>query len=207
MALKDVTEEFVLKAITEFDKLGEEEFLAEYRYGPATEYLLVHQENLYPSKAIIAVAHYLQFGKKDDYAYGGVGSGAAADVAKKLGFAIVKISSFGDTQTKFDSDVEKSSKDTQEARDARLATASTKPKKIARIVYLYGRNPDVVATVLERANGYCENCKQPAPFLKKRDGQPYLEVHHKIKLADGGGDTVANAIALCPNCHRKAHYG
>ncbi len=25
-------------------------------------------------------------------------------------------------------------------------------------------------------------------------------------LANNGDDTVENAIALCPNCHRKAHY-
>ncbi|MGH8437576.1 MAG: HNH endonuclease [Pseudomonas sp.] len=33
------------------------------------------------------------------------------------------------------------------------------------------------------------------------------EVHHKVRLADGGLDTVENAIAVCPNCHRQAHFG
>lgn len=36
---------------------------------------------------------------------------------------------------------------------------------------------------------------------------PYLEVHHIIFLAQGGDDTVDNAEALCPNCHRRKHYG
>lgn len=65
----------------------------------------------------------------------------------------------------------------------------------------------MVAEVLYRANGHCENCKSAAPFLRDLDNSPYLEVHHKKTLADGGDDTVENAIALCPNCHRKAHYG
>ncbi|WP_423774870.1 hypothetical protein [Aneurinibacillus aneurinilyticus] len=26
-------------------------------------------------------------------------------------------------------------------------------------------------------------------------------------LAQGREDTMANAVALCPNCDRKAHYG
>jgi 5-methylcytosine-specific restriction protein A len=26
-------------------------------------------------------------------------------------------------------------------------------------------------------------------------------------LRDGGSDTINNVIALCPNCHRKRHYG
>uniref|UniRef100_UPI003D06D395 HNH endonuclease n=1 Tax=Alcaligenes faecalis TaxID=511 RepID=UPI003D06D395 len=64
-----------------------------------------------------------------------------------------------------------------------------------------------MAEVLERASGSCEACKEPAPFKRKSDGTPYLEVHHRIQLAHGGEDTVENAIALCPNCHRKAHFG
>ncbi|HXU34436.1 MAG TPA: HNH endonuclease [Thermoanaerobaculia bacterium] len=34
-----------------------------------------------------------------------------------------------------------------------------------------------------------------------------MEVHHRIRLAYGGEDTVENAVALCPNCHREAHHG
>ncbi|MFM5358466.1 HNH endonuclease [Aeromonas veronii] len=43
--------------------------------------------------------------------------------------------------------------------------------------------------------------------MRIKDGTPYLEVHHKEKLADGGEDTLENTIALCPNCHRKFHFG
>ncbi|WP_442967956.1 HNH endonuclease [Rheinheimera sp.] len=36
---------------------------------------------------------------------------------------------------------------------------------------------------------------------------PYLEVHHRIPLAEKGEDTLENAIELCPNCHIQAHFG
>ena len=72
---------------------------------------------------------------------------------------------------------------------------------------VYDRNPDVIVEVLERAGSKCEKCLNDAPFKKRKDGMPYLEVHHIVRLADGGYDTVANAIALCPNCHRESHYG
>ncbi|MFV3370974.1 HNH endonuclease [Pseudomonas sp. NY15435] len=39
------------------------------------------------------------------------------------------------------------------------------------------------------------------------DGKPYPEVRHVVRLADGGEDTVENAIAICPNCHRLRHFG
>ena len=68
------------------------------------------------------------------------------------------------------------------------------------------RDPGVRADVLDRANGKCELCNKDAPFLKA-NGKPFLEVHHAIPLGEGGPDTVENAFALCPNCHREAHYG
>ena len=57
---------------------------------------------------------------------------------------------------------------------------------------------------LERADGNCQLCDKPAPFLKK-NGSPYLEVHHINYLANKGSDTIDNVAALCPNCHRKMH--
>lgn len=92
-------------------------------------------------------------------------------------------------------------------RDARLAVAVRIPRRIEVTTCAFERNPDVVAKVLLRAAGKCEACLRPAPFMRKKDGTPYLEVHHQKPLADGGEDTVENAIATCPNCHREKHYG
>jgi len=92
-------------------------------------------------------------------------------------------------------------------RKERLRKAIVKPEIIFTFQQSYKRNPDVIAEVLERANGICECCKNPAPFRKAKNKEPYLEVHHIIFLAKGGKDTIANAEALCPNCHRRKHYG
>lgn len=88
-----------------------------------------------------------------------------------------------------------------------LKKSNPKPKQIIVQQTIFLRNQNVVAEVLFRANGLCEQCKKAAPFIRQSDGTPYLEVHHKIRLADGGDDTVENAIALCPNCHRQTHHG
>jgi len=103
--------------------------------------------------------------------------------------------------------VQASKKSSKSAREQRLANAPKKPKKVSVLTITYSRNADVIAHVLERAAGFCEQCKSPAPFLRKTDNTPFLEVHHKIPLADGGDDTVENAEALCPNCHREVHFG
>lgn len=103
--------------------------------------------------------------------------------------------------------VEKASQDTPQDRRRRLKEAEEKPEKLSVSSTQYKRNPDVIAEVLERADGVCEQCHQPAPFIRASNLTPFLEVHHKIPLSDGGTDTVGNAIAVCPNCHQKAHYG
>lgn len=97
--------------------------------------------------------------------------------------------------------------DSRQARLNRLEAAPKYPRKIVVTSTAFERNPDVIAEVLFRAAGMCESCGSAAPFLRLSDGTPYLEVHHVQPLAKGGADTVANAIALCPNCHRMKHYG
>ena len=97
--------------------------------------------------------------------------------------------------------------DSTASRQKRLKVAKKKPGVLIATTKVFIRNPDVVAEVLHRAKGSCEVCKQPAPFFRKIGGSAYLEVHHTVQLAHGGEDTVENAIAVCPNCHRKQHYG
>lgn len=107
----------------------------------------------------------------------------------------------------FEHDVAKAYSDSAGARALRLSASSPIPQRRTLPVEVFIRNPDVVAEALHRAGGTCETCQKPAPFNRRSSGKPYLEVHHKVRLADGGFDTVDNAIAVCPNCHREAHYG
>ena len=110
-------------------------------------------------------------------------------------------------QSKFSASVERSLQDPPAKRQQRLKTASKLPTKVAILTTVFLRNADVVAEVLYRAQGKCESCHRPAPFLRKKDGNPYLEVHHKKQLTNGGEETVGNALALCPNCHREHRFG
>jgi hypothetical protein len=92
-------------------------------------------------------------------------------------------------------------------RRARLAEAPKFPRAVWVTSREFARNPDVIAETLFRAEGVCEGCKNLAPFKRQSDGTPYLEVHHRIPLSLGGEDTLENTFALCPNCHRRAHFG
>lgn len=120
---------------------------------------------------------------------------------------IQQITTINQLENEFQEKVRQARNLTRKDRQVMLAKSNPKPTKTITRQIVFNRNQYVVAEVLDRANGVCENCKKPAPFTKDIDSKPYLEVHHIIPLAEGGDDTVKNAIALCPNCHRHAHYG
>ncbi|MBZ9663003.1 HNH endonuclease [Mesorhizobium sp. ESP-6-4] len=81
----------------------------------------------------------------------------------------------------------------------------TTPPKASGTLSRFVRDPNVIAWVLNEAAGNCEICRHAAPFLRA-GGEPFLEVHHVRPLGDGGPDTVDNAVACCPNCHRQLHH-
>lgn len=110
-------------------------------------------------------------------------------------------------QEKFNAIVQLSQLDEPLNRLKRLEIASTKPVQYTTKTIAYKRNPDVIAECLSKADGICCLCKSKATFKSKFTGKPYLEVHHSIALSEGGTDDLSNVMALCPNCHRKLHYG
>lgn len=131
------------------------------------------------------------------------------DALKRLGIVRVELehASLEAAERELSREVGKALALSQEERIRRLAEFPRRPERKLVTTTAFLRNPYVIAEVLTRARGTCERCDHPAPFLRVSDGTPYLEVHHIERLADGGEDTVENAIALCPNCHRKAHHG
>lgn len=64
----------------------------------------------------------------------------------------------------------------------------------------YPRNPRVREAVLVRAGGCCERdgCGE------HRNYPGFLDVHHILGVE--ASDRVWTCVALCPNCHREAHY-
>jgi 5-methylcytosine-specific restriction protein A len=96
----------------------------------------------------------------------------------------------------------------EEGRRVSLPRPDGNPYPASRRMTVTGfrRDAGVEAWVLQQAGGICEGCEKAAPF-KGFDGLPYLELHYVRQLAEGGPDTVTNAVALCPDCHREIHYG
>ncbi|MES2127131.1 MAG: HNH endonuclease [Pseudomonadota bacterium] len=85
-----------------------------------------------------------------------------------------------------------------------VPVGSAAPEQQSTTTTTFVRDPAVKRWVLDTAKGVCEGCDTPAPFIDL-SGLPFLEVHHVMPLVSKGSDTVWNAVALCPNCHRRCH--
>ena len=90
-------------------------------------------------------------------------------------------------------------------RGKAIANARPATNAVERRALYYQRSQSIKAYALRRARGNCEGCGVIAPF-QTSDGQPYLEVHHIRRSSDGGPDHPRWVVAICPNCHRRAHY-
>jgi hypothetical protein len=80
-----------------------------------------------------------------------------------------------------------------------------KPRRRQSAGLEFVRDPRVRAHALTRANGHCEHCG--ARGFEMASGAIYLETHHVVPLCEGGADHVTNVAALCPNDHKRAHFG
>lgn len=94
MAISDLSSrEAVLAAIAEYDRIGQEAFLAKYGFGPAREYALVQDGKRYDSKAIAGAAHSYQFPdqgplRSEEFS----GGSQTTRVLRPLGFDIQAVS-------------------------------------------------------------------------------------------------------------------
>ena len=83
-----VTNDDVLRALREYDRLGADRFFAEHGFAPTTTYDLVWDERRYPPKAILGAAYELATGKRLAPGDFEGGKSGAVKVLGHLGFTI-----------------------------------------------------------------------------------------------------------------------
>ncbi|MFD7645598.1 HNH endonuclease [Kitasatospora sp. NPDC059795] len=81
----------VLMAIEECDRLGRDAFLEKYHYGPARDYLLVHDGREYDSKAIAGVSHQFEYGRALESDEFNGGRAHAVAWLERIGFRVKAI--------------------------------------------------------------------------------------------------------------------
>ena len=198
--LWQLTQEMILNGISRYEN-GED-----LGFRDSTKFDVFHSDKRYPPKAIcgLATIGVIEPPLGPEAFSGGIDS-VCFKVLSREGFHIgPKEGEYEPIES--EEELEKQVDELRKIKSLSKPTGSKTPKKTQTTSEQFARSPQVVAYVLNRANGICECCGNPAPF-KKNNGDPFLEVHHIQPLADGGEDTISNAAAICPNCHRECHYG
>ena len=172
-----------------------------FEYPDSTTFDAVVDGKLVAPKRVIGYAGLLHYQAPlipEDFS-GGEGT-AAFDAIRRAGIGLV---------LKVDAESAEFRKAVKKALSEPLPrpAGQIQPARTVGQTTSFARDPQVVAYVEQRAKGVCERCKNDAPFLRGSDGRPFLEVHHVVPLSENGQDTVDNAVALCPNCHRECHHG
>lgn len=86
-----------------------------------------------------------------------------------------------------------------------------KAGKIDSETHKFKRNEQLAKNALARAQYKCSIDSNHSSFETK-NGNQYMEAHHLIPLSKQDDfeyslDVDANVVCLCPNCHKKLHYG
>lgn len=77
----------------------------------------------------------------------------------------------------------------------------------------YYRDPAITDRALRLAHFTCAIDASHITFVSRSTGYPFVEAHHIIPMSASVIlpskilDRVENIAALCPNCHRRIHYG
>jgi HNH endonuclease len=191
-----VTRDQILAKLQEFDEIGATAFFEKYpKNADSKTTWLIYKNRPYPVKSIFYSA---------EVPYTGSGNRVTHDARnklRKLDFHVVEeieksglkeyIESLGGSRFVID-DIDP------------VYIGNDDPEYRKRMAGSYLRDAKVREQVLQRADGFCEECGQLG--FRTRGGKPYLETHHVIALSEQGPDRPHNVIALCATDHRRAHY-
>lgn len=78
------------------------------------------------------------------------------------------------------------------------------PQVAQRAIRTIERNGSLARLIKEQRGYACQLCSTVIP---KVSGGYYAEAHHLEAISDGGLDFSKNIIVVCPNCHKRCHYG
>lgn len=186
-------------------------------YSHSTTYDLIVDGKPYPPKAIFGLAMSKLLGLKVKSSHFSAGSKEPCFIIlNELNFEIRRkikvlkpeqdpLLKIEQKQPKYSTTFEAEVDDLLNSKNLKKPVGVDSPATTEVKVIQHQRDAKVKAWVLKRAKGRCECCEEKAPFTTESE-RPFLEVHHLIRLKDGGPDTIENCAAVCPNCHRALHY-
>jgi len=185
----------VLKAIGEYDRLGQTAFLSRYGFGKARNFILLYAGRSYDSKAIVGAAYGYQFGKPLRSTDFSGGMATVVPLLGGLGFRVVAL------------DVN----DSTVALPEEVPDSMWEGGKRTVTVNFYERCPKARVRCIEAHGSSCAICGFDFGRVYGDDFLGFIHVHHKTPVSQVGApykvDPQKDLIPVCPNCHSVIHYG
>lgn len=193
---KDLTDpKAVLKAIQEYDQLGQSVFLERYGFGKARNFILLHSGRRYDSKAIVGAAYGHQFGKPLKPTDFSGGRATVVPLLSDLGFGVVALDVNDDTV----------------ALPEEVPESMWEGGKRAVTVNAYERSPEARTQCIEAHGSSCAICRFDFGLVYGDKFHGFIHVHHKTPISTIGKrykvNPIADLVPVCPNCHAVIHYG
>jgi hypothetical protein len=85
---QQVSADDVVRAMEEYDRLGADQFFSVHGFAPATTYELIHENQVYPPKAILGTAYEFATGTRLSSGDFEGGKAGAVRVLHELGFTV-----------------------------------------------------------------------------------------------------------------------
>lgn len=87
-----------------------------------------------------------------------------------------------------------------------------KEKQIIKGILTYSRSESEMLKAKLNSNWQCEMSRLHKTFINEKLNKPFVEGHHLIPMFtqdqyENTIDFADNIVTLCPNCHRKIHFG
>jgi 5-methylcytosine-specific restriction enzyme A len=185
----------VLSAMAEYDRLGLEAFLAQYKFGRARWWRLLYGGKQYDSKAIVGVAIGIQTGlplTTDDFSGG---EGSVVRKLRSLGFQVLRTELTQRTA----------------ALPEEVDESFPEGRRMAILVNRAERSAAARLACIEEFGTACTVCGIEFEKVYGPDFMGLIHVHHLNPLA---GSTTKREVnpkkdlrPVCPNCHAAIHHG
>lgn len=193
------------------------------KFSSSRDYFLSFEGKEYWSKPIMAIAYEVHYGKTITVKEltGGIGSSGVVTILKKIlkdddRFKIVEKQKKEKCFLPDEEDLiyEKQVNEINNCNfpSQYIPEPEEIPPKIENAKKGYMRDPKKGKYAIFRAGFSCEIDSEHGSFIRKTDGEKYMEPHHIIPFSKQDEFTVsldvpANIVSLCSNCHNEIHYG
>ena len=195
--LKNIDIEAIKEAISEYIEMNDAE-KKQRGFGTGRDYFFYYKKVRFSVKPIMGLAYEIKNDVKIEY----------KDLKSKPEYRTI----FYDKNKKYENLINEPEEELVVYSSDYIPIPEEIPEYKENNRITYKRNPQKGKRAIFRANYKCQYNPEHNSFIRKSNGEMYMEPHHIIPFSkqkdfENSLDVLANIVCLCSNCHNEIHYG